>query len=101
MIAGLPAGHVIADEGYDARGFVAAIRAAGAEPVIPPRSSRSDRRNVDRRLYRERNLAERFLNRLKQCRRVATRYERTARNYLAFAQLAAARLLLRANVNTA
>ena len=100
LIDGLPTSHVIADKGYDAREFVAAIRAAGAEPVIPPRSCQSDRRNVDWRLYRERNLAERFLNRLEQCRRVATRYEKTARNYLAFVQLAAARLMLRPNVNT-
>lgn len=100
LIAGLSAGHVIADRGYDSREFVAAIRASGAEPVVPPRTCQSDRRPVDWRLYRERNLAERFFSRLKQCRRVATRYEKTARNYLAFAQLAATRLLLRANVNT-
>lgn len=55
---------------------------------------------MDWRLYRERNLAERFFSRLKQRRRVATRYEKTARNFLAFAQIAATRLLLRANVNT-
>jgi len=48
-------------------------------------------------LYRARNQVERFFNRIKQCRRVATRYDRLAANYLAFVQLASIRLWLRLN----
>ena len=49
---------------------------------------------ADKHLYKDRNLVERFINRVKQCRRIATRYEKTARNYLAFWQLASIIVLL-------
>jgi transposase len=61
-------------------------------------SHRSDLLQPD--LYRARNRVERFFNRIKQCRRVATRYDRLAANYLAFVQLASIRLWLRANEST-
>ena len=51
-------------------------------------------------LYRARNLVERFFNKIKQCRRVATRYDKLAANYLAFIQLASIRLWLRVNQST-
>jgi transposase len=51
-------------------------------------------------LYRARNLVERFFNKIKQCRRIATRYDKLAANYLAFIQLASIRLWLRANEST-
>lgn len=94
LIAGLEVEHVIADKGYDSSEFVAAIEAGGAEAVIPPRSNRKAPREYDEHLYKERNLVERFLNKVKHCRRVATRYEKTARNYSAFWQLAAIMVLL-------
>jgi transposase len=94
LIRDLPADHVIADKGYDSSAFVATIEAAGAEAVIPPRSNRKEPRAYDAHLYRERNLVERLFGRLKECRRVATRYEKTARNYLAFCQLASIMVLL-------
>jgi len=62
--------------------------------VIPPKSNRKKPRDYDKHLYKERNLVERFLNKVKNCRRVATRYEKTARNYLAFWQLASIMVLL-------
>ena len=62
--------------------------------MIPPRSNRKTPREYDKHLYKERNLVERFLNKVKNCRRVATRYEKTARNYVAFWQLAAVMVLL-------
>jgi transposase len=52
-------------------------------------------REYDRHTYKERNLAERFWSKVKQDRRVATRYEKTARNFLAFAHLASIMILLR------
>jgi transposase len=62
---------------------------------IPPKSNRSDPICFSPYLYRARNRVERFFNRIKQCRRVATRYDRLAANYLAFVQLASIRLWLR------
>jgi transposase len=94
LMSGLAAEHVIADKGYDSAKLVGAIEAAGAEAVIPPRSNRKGPRDYDRHLYKERNLVERFINRVKQCRRVATRYDKTARNYLAFWHLASIMVLL-------
>lgn len=94
LISGIKAGHVIADKGYDSSELVEAIEAGGAKAVIPPRSNRKEPRDYDKHLYKDRNLAERFLNKVKNCRRIATRYEKTARNYLAFWQLASIMVLL-------
>jgi transposase len=94
LVAGLETDHVIADKGYDSSKFVEAIEAGGATAVIPPRSNRKEPRDYDEYLYKERNLVERFLNRVKHCRRVATRYDKTARNYLAFVTLASIMVLL-------
>jgi transposase len=94
----LLAGHdfvvAIGDKGFDSKKLVAYIESRGATAVIPPRSNVKDQRPFDRHLYRERNVVERFINRIKQHRRVATRYEKTARNYLAFVQVAASMVLL-------
>jgi transposase len=84
----------IADKGYDSKKLLAYIEGRGAEAVIPPRSNLKDQREFDHHLYKERNLVERFVNRIKQHRRVATRYEKTARNFLAFIQVAAILVLL-------
>ena len=85
---------VIADKGYDGDDFVATIEARGAEAVIPPKKNRIFQREYDKHTYKERNLAERFINRIKQFRRVATRYEKTARNFLGFVRVAAIMVLL-------
>jgi transposase len=66
----------------------------GVQPVIPPRSNRKQARDCDYGLYQERNLVERFFNRLKQFRAIATRYDKLARNFLSGVQLAAATILL-------
>jgi transposase len=94
LVAGIEAEPVIADKGYDSNDLVEVIEGGGAEAVIPPRSNRKEKRDYDRHLYKERNLIERFINRVKQCRRIATRYEKAARNYLAFWQLASIMVLL-------
>jgi transposase len=83
-------GALIADKGYDANVLVASIEASGAQAVIPPRSNRLTPRFYDQQLYRHRNLIERFFNRIKHYRRIATRYDKLARSYLAFVQLACA-----------
>jgi transposase len=94
VVSGMKAEHVIADKGYDSSELVGVIEAGGAKAVIPPRSNRKEPRDYDKHLYKERNLVERFLNKVKNCRRVATRYEKTARNYMAFWQLASIMVLL-------
>jgi transposase len=72
----------LADQGYDTNHVIATIAERGAEAVIPPKSNRVDPREYDETVYRERNKVERCVNKLKQFRRVATRYEKTARNFL-------------------
>jgi transposase len=70
-LAGLGCRHVVADRSYDADALLALIRAAGATPHIPSTSQRLVRRSVNRRIYRQRNLVERFFCKLKHFRRVA------------------------------
>ncbi|QNB16062.1 IS5 family transposase [Paraburkholderia tropica] len=81
---------VIADKGYDSNAFVESIRTTRAKAVILPRSNRTTKRRYSRVLYRTRNIDERFFSRIKHFRRVATRYDKLAGNYLAFASLACA-----------
>lgn len=73
---------VLADKGYDSNAVVESIAARGTEVVIPPKANRVEQREYDETLYRERNKVERCVNQFKQFRRVATRYEKTARNFL-------------------
>ena len=86
---------VIADRGYDKKALVERIEARGAEAVIPTQASRKEQRDIDPHLYRERNLCERFWSKAKQFRRVATRYEKKAANFLAFAWAAAVMVMLK------
>ncbi|WP_218579008.1 IS5 family transposase [Vineibacter terrae] len=87
LLSGKLSQYVIADKAYDANAIIALIRAQGAEPVIPPRLGTTPRK-VDWHVYKERHLVECCINRLKRFRRFATRYEKTARNYLAMALIA-------------
>jgi len=88
LIADLSPQFVVADKGYDSDPLRDQIRRQGARPVIPSRRGHR-RRRYDRTRYRLRNVVERFFNRLKHYRRVATRYDKTDRNYLGFVCLAA------------
>jgi transposase len=91
---------LLADRGYDADWIRALVTKQRAWANIPPRSNRNDPICVSPHLYRARNLVERFFNKTKQCRRVATRYDKLAANYLASVQLASIRLWLRVNEST-
>jgi transposase len=86
---------VIGDKGYDSDAFVAAVKERGAEAIIPPKNNRRAPREYDRHTYKERNKAERCVGVLKQCRRVATRYEKTARNFLGVVLFAALTIWLK------
>ena len=94
LIEGFDAQAVVADKGYDADTLVALITTAGATAVIPPRSNRIEKRDYDRHLYKDRNLVERFFNRLKQFRRIATRYEKLACNFVSMLNLVCAYIWL-------
>ena len=101
LLAGLPTpATVVADRGYDSNAVLDLIRASGAEPSIPSTSQRTVRRSVDMAIYRQRNQVERFFCRLKHFRRVATRFDKLARNFLAAVLLVSTRLWLRAYEST-
>ena len=95
LIEGFKAQYIVADKGYDSNEFVETIGALGAEAVIPPRSNRKTPREYDKHIYKERNLVERFFQKIKNFRRIATRYERLAQNYLSILQLAATMIWLK------
>ena len=95
LIEGLPAEVVMADAAYDADDFRQAIADKDALAVIPNNPSRAQKHPLDKHLYAQRHLVECCFSKLKQFRRVATRFEKTARNYLAVITLAAIVLWLR------
>lgn len=81
----------LADKGYDADWFVDKLKCPGVEEiVIPPKENRKAKRSYNRELYKVRNVVERAINKLKHYRRIATRYEKTARNFYSLICLAAA-----------
>ena len=90
LIADMPCASLVADKGYDANALVMSIEASGAQAVIPPRSNRIAPRQYDRCAYRARNLIERFFNRIKHYRRIATRYDKLACSYMAFVRIVCA-----------
>jgi transposase len=85
---------VIADKGYDSHHLAELIQQLGAQVVIPSRANSKQPRSIDKNLYQDRNKIERFFNRIKHYRRIATRYDKTATSFLAFLHLAAAVTLL-------
>ena len=78
-----PDRDLVADCGYDARAIIDLVEAHGGRAHIPTSRDRKVQRSVDHLIYRQRNLIERFINKLKHFRRVATRYDKSARNFLA------------------
>ena len=90
LIKDQPADFIVADKGDDADAFVEIITAQGSQAVIPPPSNRVNPRTFDRHIYKDRNLIERFFNRIKQFRRIATRYDKLAQPFLSFVHLACA-----------
>ena len=88
LIKDQPAEFIVADKGYDSDAFVQTITAQGSQAVIPPRSNRLNQRLFDSHIYKDRNLIERFFSRIKQFRRIATRYDKLAQSFLSFVHLA-------------
>jgi len=85
---------LIGDTGYDSNDFLRAVRDKGMKPVIHSKPERRKKHRLARALYRRRYVVEVFFHNLKRFRAVGTRYEKTARNYLALVQLVCARLWL-------
>jgi transposase len=95
LLDGQAADIVMADTAYDADHFRDRIEQIGAIAVIPNNPSRSIKHSLDPDLYKERHLIECCFSKIKQFRRVATRYEKTARNFLAIVEIAAIILWIR------
>jgi transposase len=84
LLDSLPATILIADKGYDAdERVLKKLEQAGKTAVIPPKANRKQQREYDKDLYKARHLIENFFAKLKQFRAIATRYDKTARNFLA------------------
>jgi transposase len=89
LVEGLEGAAVVGDRAYDADAFIERIASVGMRVVIPSRANRRWQRWHDEVLHRQRNVLERYFGRLKQYRRVATRYDKTALSYLGFVATAA------------
>jgi transposase len=90
LLAQIQADTLIADKAFDAdERVIQPLQAAGKIAVIPPKKGRKSPRHYDRDLYRARHLIENFFAKLKQFRAIATRYDKTARNFLAAIHLVA------------
>ena len=97
LLALAPAGAkaFVGDKGYDADSLVLAIQERDMMPVIPPRGNRTEARTCDWFVYQERHLIECFFNKIKHYRRIFSRYEKRARNYMGFLRFVAALIWLR------
>jgi len=95
LIAGFSFEVLIADTSYDAADFITSIEGLPAQAVIPARKNRTEPRNHDAHLYRERHLIECFINKIKQYRRIFSRFEKLSKNYLGFLSFVSALIWLR------
>ena len=99
VFAALPDGHAleygVMDKGYDSNAIRAKLKEHHITPVIPPKKNRKEPLAYDQALYKLREQVERFFNRLKQFRRIATRYDKLGHTYLAFIHLVAAVLVIK------
>ena len=87
-------GALLGDKAYDADPLIDTLNRRAIIPVIPPKANRKVKRDCDFALYCERNLIERFFNKIKHYRGIATRYDKLAQNFLDAVQLIAAIILL-------
>jgi transposase len=95
LIDGVAAHNVLADKAYDADRLYQKVIDQGGDPVVPPRRHRKRQHAYDKDLYKERNHIERFFSRIKQYRRIATRYDKLAETFMGFVTLACIMLWLK------
>ena len=89
LIQGHKAAKLIADKAYDADWLLHYLDSEATEVVIPPKKSRLQQRTIDYEAYKQRNVIERTINKLKQYRKIATRYEKTKTSFLSLCTIAA------------
>ena len=85
-----PSAELVADKGYDSRALREWLDERGTEAVIPPRNNRKIQYPYDRAIYKQRNVIERMFCRLKDWRRIATRFDRNLKTFIGTVTLAAA-----------
>ncbi len=85
-----PSAELVADKGYDSRPLREWLAERGTQPVIPPRKNRKIQYHYDAAIYKQRNVVERLFCRIKDWRRIATRFDRNIKNFMAAIALAAA-----------
>jgi transposase len=95
LVENFSADHVLADKGYDSDAFVLKLKELGSEVVIPSRINRKVQRAIDKHLYKERHLIECCIGKLKHFRRVFSRFDKLAKNYLSFVYFASTIVWLR------
>lgn len=95
LIKGITGANIIGDKAFDSNSFIDQIISQGCTPVIPPRSNRKVQRDVDYYLYKERHLIECFFSKIKQFRRIFSRFDKTAAAYMGFLAFASAIIWLR------
>ena len=102
LLTGLGEGDILlGDKAYDADWLRRQIEAQGAAPNVPDKSNRKEKHWFSKTLYKEHNLVERFFNKIKHFRRIATRFEKHAANYLAMIKLASIQIWMRHNESMA
>ncbi len=84
-----PSAELVGDKGYDSQRLREWLEARGTQPVIPPRSNRKIQYDYDKAIYKQRNVIERMFCRLKDWRRIATRFDRNIKNFMAAIAIAA------------
>jgi transposase len=89
----------LADKGYDGDDVRSSLMMRGIQPVIPPKANRKNPPACDFKAYKDRNRIERMFNKLKQFRRIATRFDKTATSFAAFLALASTKIWLPYFVN--
>lgn len=95
LLSGLNADHAILDKAYDSDRVLNLIEKQDMIPVIPPKANRKVQRDCDRHLYKERHLVECFINKIKHYRRIFSRFDKTARNFMSFVRFTASLIWLR------
>ena len=95
LIKGVRATYALMDKAYDADKLIEQLISQGIIPVIPPKSNRKEPREYDKHMYKERHLIECFIGKIKQFRRIFSRFDKWAKNYMFFLRFAAALIWLR------
>lgn len=95
LVEGVQATYALLDKAYDCDKLIEQLKSQGIIPVIPPKANRKELREYDKHIYKERSLVECLIGKLKQFRRVFSRFDKWAKNYMGFVRFAAALIWLR------